>query len=214
MKHLRSLRVEAFPQFSPASNFHKIQRRSHCCPLQINKFVLVLAFSATSASVKIVPLLRRKQPRPAAGCRPLEKVGQREFTMYTCPPSIFSRSYFLSRILSLSLFLPSVGQSRRYFPVLYRSPFSSIHALSPHPSLSSFSCDFPFYSSSFCTSPVACRSPVVKVASAFLAGNSTKNLDAILRPQKLKITLLYSVVIPDIKYFVNWFALQFFVKCF
>jgi len=97
--------------------------------LQINKFVLVLAFSATSASTKIVPLLRRKQPRPAAGCRPLEKVGQREFTRYTCPPSIFSRSCFLSNILSLSLF--SIGQSQLLSCILslsflvYLRPFSS-----------------------------------------------------------------------------------------
>jgi len=86
--------------------------------LQINKFVLVLAFSATSASTKIVPLLRRKQPRPAAGCRPLEKVGQREFTRYTCPPSIFSRSCFLSNILSLSLLYRTIPTTFLYFIAL------------------------------------------------------------------------------------------------
>lgn len=113
---------------------------SHCCPSQINKFVLVLAFSATSAEI----VLRREQPRPAAGCRPLEKVGQREFTMYTCPLSIFSRSYFLSCIISVSLSIsPFLSPLRRIIPsvlstVLYRSPF---HALSLHPSLSSLSCN-------------------------------------------------------------------------
>ena len=58
----------------------------------------------------------------AAGCRPLEKVGQREFTMYTCPPSILSHFCFLFLSLSLSLSL-LIEQFHRCFLVLYRSPF-------------------------------------------------------------------------------------------
>lgn len=44
-----------------------------------------------------------------------------------------------------------------YFSVLHRSPFSSLHVLSPCLSLSYLPRDLPFYSSPFCPNPVACR---------------------------------------------------------
>lgn len=71
--------------------------------------------------------------------------------------SLYLLSFLFPLSHSLSFSFAFVGQSRRYFPVLYRPLFSSVHALSLHSSLSPLSCDSPFYSSSFCLNLVACR---------------------------------------------------------
>jgi len=174
MKHRRSLCVGRFPRALYVSLSLSLSLCASKFPQDSSRRLSLLPVANKQICLSLGIQLRfrlgedraaccsRKQPRPAAGCRPLEEVGQREFTMYTCPPSIFSHSYFRLSSLSLSLSLPpspSLVFAYAFSPLqdnpvtsfyaVIVSPFSIFHAFFLHPSLSSLSCDFTLYSLPF-----------------------------------------------------------------